>query len=174
MLHLVALTFHGLNVNAEEVGQATVDKMCGCIRKLAMDAAATSKVKMEHAPSDAVVYEGCRRVDITHLRYCQRLISERRMFRDGRPMSGLVHELLSGQLTPLDVELLTVVHLRGQWITLSHRRLVCYKEYQKTTSCNVFTWANVYKMPDALADILQHSIGEDFLRKYHAIRDHIR
>ncbi|CAE7764314.1 unnamed protein product [Symbiodinium sp. KB8] len=170
MPHLVALTFHGLNVSAEEVGQATVDKMCLCIRDLAMDAAAKSKVKMEDAPLDAVVYEGCRRVDITHLRYCQRIVNERRMFRDGRPMSGLVQGLLSGQLTPLDVEPLTIVRLRGQWITLSHRRLVCYREYQKTTSCPVFTWAHVYKMPDALADILQHDIGEDFLRKYHAIR----
>ena len=71
---------------------------------------------------EAVAYEGCWDVNVNELQYCQRIINPRRVFQDGRPMSEPVQGLISGKITPFDVEPLTVV-LKDQKITLSHRRV---------------------------------------------------
>ncbi|CAE7547659.1 unnamed protein product [Symbiodinium natans] len=173
MPELVSLTFCGFEASTSSDSAAMIDSFCAAI---ANAQSAVTGVKAEegvHAIRDL----GCQEVAVEDICFCQRRIHPRKIFGDGRSMTDLVQELVQGRTKVDELPVVRLLQLRRQLITLDHRRVWCFKEYQRHVSHQVMVPAHVFELSNEtigfFEGILVSDIGTEFLQKFHAVRGQI-
>ena len=164
----MAFASYDYEFSIDEVGEHVAAKLCACIGDLASRATGI-KVEAEELGND-IKFKG--------LTYCQRSLNRNMRFRDGSSMKELLESLRCNRIKPTDLPPLTVLKLGTDLITLDHRHVWCYKEFQREATHKVTAMANLFEFSPGAAQVVHRlqrdSVGDEFLRKYHDVRSEIR
>ena len=171
MPELVSLVFRGFEVNTSSPPEDMVDKFCACIAEAQSEC---TGVKVE----DGTVRDlGLSEVPVEELAYCQRNIHPHRRFRDGSSMSYLVERLKQGKTTPREVPTVRLLKVGQRLVTLDHRRVWCFKEFQRYMHYKVRVPAHIFELSEETVGFLERSLNSDILRellqKFYKIRAEI-
>ena len=92
---------------------------------------------------DAYFSQDRKSIHVDKIRFTQRSIKD--SFSSGTPIKWTIYMLESNQIKPMEIPLIRIGYVNGQWRSIDNRRLYCYKTAHNIDTIPVFVMKKITK-----------------------------